>query len=423
MDVADIGITLEDIKEAQRRLDGIIVRTPCVESIPLSQRYNCKVFLKLENLQTTGSYKLRGAYNMMHCLAPYERQRGVITASAGNHAQGVAYAARAMGIARDTIIVMANGASEVKQDRTKSYGVSVLLHGETFDKAQEHAMFLSADNGKRFIPAFNHQDIIAGQGTVGLEILQEHPDTDLIIVPVGGGGLISGVTMAAHSIKPDIRLLGVEADGAQSFIYSLQQGERAKLPNSPDTIADGIAVAEPGEHTYRVVKEFVERQTLDLVAVPDDRIAESIAVLANDMHIISEAAGAAGIAALQNGQVERLYPQTKIVVVISGGNITKEAFARYHAQIATQPENEFPKYLEVYAAMPNTPGQLIKLLEPIAALEINVISVHFPRRPAGIGAVLLEIQNSEQDQKIEEALSQVNNGIRIINSKPIENII
>lgn len=294
-------IAADDIFLAAERLEGVTYRTPLLKSELLSRLYHLNIVLKLENTQKTGSFKLRGAYNVIASLSPAERARGLIAASSGNHAQGVAYVAQMFGLHERTTIYMPANAPETKRENTRRYGVKIELVEGTYDDAARVAHAAAAATGATYIEPYNDWRIIAGQGTIGLEIVQDAPQTDVILVPVGGGGLIAGVALAAHTLRPRVRVIGVQAKYAQ--------------PIGP-TIADGIRVAQPGDLPTQIIERYVER----LVCVDEAAIAGAVLALANYTRLLVEGSGAVGLAAIMTGVVS--FPVgTNVVIVLSGGNI------------------------------------------------------------------------------------------------------
>ncbi len=296
-----LPISGEDIQQAHERLRPIVYHTPLLPSERLSQMLGVNIFLKTENLQKTGSFKIRGAYNKVATLTPEERARGLIAASSGNHAQGVAYAARAFGIHQQTTIYMPQTTPQTKIDNTRRFEVNVELVDGTYDRCSELAHAAAEQSGATYIEPYNDWRVIAGQGTVGLEILQDLPETDVILVPVGGGGLISGIALAAHASTRRVRVYGVHATYAKPSGY---------------TIADGIRVKHPGDKPLKIIPKEVEQ----VVSVDEDTIAAAVLLLAQATRLLVEGAGAVGLAALL-AKVLTFPPQTNVVLVLSGGNI------------------------------------------------------------------------------------------------------
>jgi len=306
-------ITLKKIKEARERIRGAINKTPCIYSLPLSRITKKEVFLKLENLQVTQAFKARGNANKIALLSEKEKNRGVITASSGNHGQGLSLAALRAGI--KAVIVLPEVAPENKIEKIKENKAEVIIKGKTYDDACSYAHSLSKKMDYTYIQSFDDLDIIAGNGSIGLEIFEEVPQTQMIICPIGGGGGISGVSLAAKQLKPDIKILGVEAEKAPSMLKSIEANKIVEL-NSADTFADGIAVRKPGEINFEIVKKYVN----SVVTVSDKEIKYAIFILAKEAKIIAEGAGAASVAALLSKKIDTKNI-SNIVCMISGGNI------------------------------------------------------------------------------------------------------
>lgn len=304
-------MTITDIYEARKCLQNIIRKTPLINS-GISDK--CNLFLKPENLQLTGSYKIRGAYNKISRLTDAEKQQGIIACSAGNHAQGVAYSAQKLGI--HAVICMPESAPQVKVEATHKMGAEIVLVPGTFDDAYQRSLELQKECGYTFIHPFDDETIIAGQGTIGLEIMEELPDADVIICPVGGGGLISGIAIAAKTINPEIKVYGVQSSGAPSMYASMAGGYIAQLSRM-NTIADGIAVGKVGGLTFNYARQYVD----DIFVVSDGKIAKAIKVLMTAEKLVAEGAGAAPLAALLAGYIPGIEKDKKVVCVISGGNI------------------------------------------------------------------------------------------------------
>lgn len=298
----DAPVTTADIENASRRIDGIAVHTPLLHSPFFSRRYGCDVHFKLENLQRTGSFKVRGAYNKVASLTDEQRSRGLIAASSGNHAQGVAYAARLFGIDDRTTIFMPDSTPQNKIENTRGSGqVTVQFVDGNFDAAADAAHEEAGRTGATFIEPYNDWQIIAGQGTIGFEIVHDHPAVDTIIVPVGGGGLISGIALAAHTHNPEIAVYGV--------------GASATTQHS-DTVADGIRVKHPGEKPQQVMREHVR----EVYRLEEDVIREAMRLMLKNLHVVPEGSGATGVAAIESGALQ-LKPGCSVVIVVSGGNV------------------------------------------------------------------------------------------------------
>jgi threonine dehydratase len=370
--------TIADIWQARAFLRGQIGETPMLHSRTFSAISGAEVFLKAENLQRSGSFKIRGAINKIARLAPSERQHGVVTASAGNHAQGVAIAAQSAGI--PCTIVMPENAPLAKVVATQGYGAQVVLHGATYDDAFARAREIQHETGATFVPAFDDADIIAGQGTLGIEIIEAVPQADTIIVPIGGGGLISGIAIAAKSLKPDVRIIGVQASGANSAQQSLAKGEIVML-HTISTIADGISTKRPGALNFAVMRDYVD----EIVTVDDDETSSAILLLLERCKLLVEGAGAVGIAALLHPGLLALARQ-RVVVLLSGGNIDMNMVGRFiEYGLAAQ-----GRVIGLYTLLPDRPGELHGFLGAIAELGVNVREVSHRR-----GQPLLPIQHVE----------------------------
>lgn len=354
---------IADIWHAYEALRGHISHTPILRSRTFSAMTGADVYLKAENLQRSGSFKIRGATYKIARLSPEERARGVIAASAGNHAQGVAIAAQAMGI--PCTIVMPEGAPQSKIVATQGYGARVELVGATYDDAYARACEIQREMGTSFVHAFNDPDVIAGQGTLGLEILQEVPDADAIIVAIGGGGLIAGIATAAKSLRPDVTIIGAQASGADSARRSLEAGKIVKVTN-PNTIADGISTKMPGELTFAIMQRLVDR----IVAVDDEETASAILLLLERCKLLVEGGGAVGLAALLKPGLLDLVGK-KVVVVLSGGNIDMNLISRFiEYGMAAQ-----GRVLVLHTLLDDKPGELMRFLGVIAAMGVNVREV------------------------------------------------
>jgi threonine dehydratase len=310
--IGDYKVTYQHILEAMERIKEGIHHTPLELSQTFSRMSGSEVYLKLENLQKTGAFKVRGAYNKLATLTQQERARGVVTASAGNHAQGVSLVAFKYGI--PSTVVMPKDAPEAKVKATVEYGSEVLLHGQNYDEAYEKAVEISKQTGATFIHAFDDPSVIAGQGTIGLEILQDCPGLDVIIVPVGGGGLISGVAIAAKAINPQIKIIGVQPEGANSGYLSWKSKKRQSI-QSPLSIADGLSVKQPGVLPFEIMKEVVD----DFVTVSDQQIQAAMFLLLERCKLLAEGAGAISLAALLYDDLDLKHK--KVALIMSGGNV------------------------------------------------------------------------------------------------------
>ncbi|MDQ3481853.1 MAG: threonine ammonia-lyase, partial [Pseudomonadota bacterium] len=308
--------TIDDIRAAAKRIEGSLVRTPMLKSRTLSELIGAEVWLKYENLQFTSAYKERGALNKLLQLSDEERSRGVITASAGNHAQAVAYHARLLGI--PATIVMPEPTPTVKVSQTKGHGAKVILFGAMFDDAYAKARELEQEQGMVFVHPFDDPDVIAGQGTLALEMLEVAPDLDTFCIPIGGGGLMSGIAIAARALKPDVTLFGAEAELYPSMKCAI---EGCKLPLGGDTLAEGIAVKEPGELTSRILRELID----EVLLVPERDLEHAVALLVGIEKSVVEGAGAAGLAAMLADPAR--FAGRKVATVLCGGNIDTHLLA------------------------------------------------------------------------------------------------
>lgn len=353
-------LTLDDILMAKERIESTCIHTPLIYSDQLSKRYHNKVYLKPENLQVTGAFKLRGALNKIKKLSDEEKERGLIAASAGNHAQGVAYSGYTLGI--KTTIVMPKTTPLIKVQATKNWGAHVVLAGEVFDEANEEARRLEKQYGYTFIHPFDDLDVMAGQGTIALEILEDLPNTDIMLVPIGGGGLISGIAVAAKAICPHIKIIGVEATGAMGMKESIIAGHPVTLA-SADSIADGANVKTVGSNTYPIVEEYVD----EIITIPDEDLAEAIFLLVEKHKIVAEATGVLPVAALKKLNVTG----KKVVPVISGGNIDILTMS----SILDRGLYSHGRLFCFSVKLKDTPGQLVKIAQILAELGANVVKL------------------------------------------------
>ena len=372
--------TLKDFEAAEANVLAIAKETPLLDSFYLSDLTGGQVFLKAENLQRTGAYKLRGAYNRMSKLTAQERKRGVVAASAGNHAQGVALAASKLGI--NATIFMPIGASLPKVQATKGYGAEVVLTGATFAECLKAAQEFSQKKNSVFIPPFDHIDVVIGQGTVGLEIMKELPDVDNIVVAIGGGGLAAGVAVAAKlSAKANgrkVKVYGVQSEHAAPYVPSMKSGKLTEVVTTP-TIADGIAVSKPGRIPFELIKKHVDK----VVTVSENEIAKAILALLERAKQVVEPAGAVGVAALISG---KLKLKGKTVVILSGGNMDPLLLQRVvrHGLAAAE------RYTTISVMLPDRPGQLALTAEVIAKANANVVEVLHTRH--GLGLKISEVE-------------------------------
>jgi len=364
-------VAVGDITRAADRLQDIIHRTELTSSRTLSELSGTDVYLKPENVQRTGSFKIRGAYNFVASLDPVSGCPGVVAASAGNHAQGVAYAAARAGLASTVVMPVRTPISKVAA--TRSYGADVRLHGAIFDDCYELARRIESDTGAVFIHAFDDERVIAGAGTVGREIITDLPDVDAIVVPVGGGGLISGIAVAAAALKPETRIIGVEAEGAACVTRSLRARRRCTV-EAGETIADGISVKIPGELPFSIIRRYVH----DVVTVDDDEIASAVLLLLQRGKMVAEGAGAASVAALLHDRAG--LRGDKVAAVISGGNIDVNFISR----IIDKGLVKNGMRARLTTVVPDRPGSLQQLLRIVADCGANVLSVDHDRLDVGV---------------------------------------
>ena len=384
---------MQEVYRASYVLKQIIRETPLVPA-PLV-RPGCDIYIKPENLQVTGSFKVRGASYMISQLSDDEKQRGVIACSAGNHAQGVALSAQKYGI--PSIICLPEGAPISKVEATRSYGAEICLVPGVYDDAYAHALALKDERKMAFVHPFNNPQVIAGQGTIGLEIINEMPDVDVIIVPVGGGGLIGGIAYVAKQLNPKIKVYGVQAAGAPSMLQSIEQGEICRL-DSVSTIADGIAVKEPGELTYSLCQQYVD----GIVTVTDDEICAAILMLLERHKMISEGAGAVSLAAAMFGDLPLEGKRT--VCLVSGGNIDVTMLNR----IITRGLQKGGRLCTISLEIDDRPGQLVKVSQLIASLGANVVGVLHERTNSFIkvNSCVLRISMETRDQQHIDTITQ-----------------
>lgn len=357
-------LSLSDIQSARERIKEAVELTPCDYSEILSRIYGCHIYLKLENLQITGSFKPRGAFNKMLQLTPEQRDAGVVAASAGNHAQGVAYVARQLGI--DATIVMPETTPLAKIRGTEELGASIVLYGSRYGEAYEKASELQQQHGYTFIHAFDDLQVIAGQGTLGLELLEQVPDMDILVVPIGGGGLIAGSAVAIKATRPEVRIIGVETKRIPSMKSSIEVGH-VETQHPANTIADGISITRVGQHTFPLVNQYVD----EIVTVSEEDIASAIMMLLEREKTLTEGAGAVGFAAVSHGYIDNIKDK-KIVVVLSGGNIDMtmltvilERGLEYDGRMA-----------RLKVVIPDKPGNIAKLASLVAEQQANILEIY-----------------------------------------------
>ena len=394
-------VLFKDIEEAYEILKPVVKRTPLEKSKTFSKLTKENIYLKLENLQITGSFKIRGAYNKIYNLSQDEKRHGVVCASAGNHAQGVAYASRLMNI--KSTVFMPIYTPPIKIIATKSYGAKVVLEGNTYDDAFTAAKKYAEENKMTLIHAFNDKYVIAGQGTIGIEIYDELKDVDSVVVPIGGGGLISGIALALKTIKPNIKVYGVEAEGAQSMKRSLEQNKIIPL-KSIATIADGIAVKTPGELTFKLAKKYIH----EVVTVNDEEISNALYLLLQRAKLVVEPAGAASLAAILSRKIT--LPGKNIVALISGGNINLSLLT----QIIERGMMKNKLLVKISIVANDKPKVLRDILTILSNLGANVQSISHDRCTASVAVgcvkiiITFQTMGKEQIEIIKKALDQKN---------------
>lgn len=405
-------VTLADIEAAAKLLDGVIVKTPVDHSRALGRLTGSSVYLKCENLQRAGSFKVRGAYVRMARLSEEERARGVVAASAGNHAQGVALAASKLGI--KARIYMPLGVALPKLAATKDHGAEVVLHGENVDEALAEAQCYADETGAIFIHPFDNPDVIAGQGTIGLEILEQLPEVDTIVMGVGGGGLLSGVATAvkakAKQLGRDIKVIGVQAEHAAAYPPSLAADAVVPLERV-STIADGIAVGKPGALPFKIIRELVD----DVVTVSEDGLAQALIFLMERSKMVVEPAGASGVAALLEDKLKEIGVQSKnTVVILSGGNIDPMLMLK----VIQRGLSAASRYLTVKIMLHDRPGELATISRIIAEADANVTGVDHTRIGGmlSMGDVSITI---DMETKGDEHSEEVLNALRSAGYQPI----
>jgi len=391
-------VSLVDIRAAEQRIAPHVIRTPLVYSPTISTLTGARVFLKLETLQKAGSFKVRGATNKILLNCPAVREHGVVAASAGNHAQGVVVAARAAGV-RSTI-VMPSWASISKQEATQGYGADVVISGSSLEESIGRAGELARE-GRLFIHPYDDDEVIAGQGTIGTEILDDLPETDLIMVPVGGGGLIAGIAAAAKALKPAIRIIGIQAAACPSALEAIAAGSPVRVTARP-TIADGIRVAECGSRTFPILQELVDQ----VVLATEEEIADAMLLLLERKHVVAEGAGAAPLAALLNGSVGVPKGST-VVLVISGGNVDSAQFFR----IVRQSMARQGRILRFSVLLEDRPGALAELLSIVAEQGGNILHIDHTFGEGEVPVMMARVE-VELETRGREHAGSIQNAIR-----------
>jgi len=395
-------IPIDEIKKAQDHIRGIVNETPFAHAPLLSEYCKAHVYLKKENLQLTGAYKLRGAYNKIASLSEEERQRGVIAASAGNHAQGVAYSAREFKI--PSTIIMPEATPLLKVLSTKSLGANVILHGENYDEAYAYALKYSKKNNLTFIHPFADDKVIAGQGTVALEMLSVADDLDIVVIPIGGGGLISGMGSAFKQINPNIKIIGVVASGADAMLKSFK-AKKAIDSLGVRTIADGIAVRDVNEKNLSYILEVVD----EIVSVDDEEIANAILFLLEKQKLVVEGGGAAGVAAIMHKKF-RFDHNSKIATVLSGGNIDVSMLSLIIEKGLIKADRK----MKLVITLIDKPGALMNLTDIFRELNANIIQIDYDRTSTSLSygdanvTLALETKGKEHQQDIRERLKLEN---------------
>jgi threonine dehydratase len=392
-------ITLNDIELAKKNLSQIIAKTPLAFSSKLSQSLGCNIYLKEENLQNTGSFKLRGAFNRISNLTENERKRGVVAASAGNHAQGVALSGQFFNI--PTTIIMPENTPLTKVNGVKSYGAQVILHGSFYDDAYQFAIEYAEQRGNIFIHPFENDDVIAGQGTIALEIFESGINFDAIIVPIGGGGLISGISTAIKSIRPNTKIIGVASSGAIALKKAFETGEKNSSPVK--TIADGIAVRDSSNITLKYMKKYVD----EVVEVDDEEIAGAILFLLENQKIIVEGAGAVGVASLLYNKID-LSKYKNIATVVSGGNIDVTMLS----VIIEKGLLKSDRKMKLIVTLIDKNGSLMELTKIFHNLNANIVQIDYDRTSISISygdanvSIDLEIKGELHRKEIEAELQK-----------------
>jgi threonine dehydratase len=396
VDTTTLPIGLDEIRAARERIGDVVIDTPCPRALTLHDVAPCRLYLKLENLQRTGSFKDRGSLNRLLDLDDAERATGVVTASAGNHAQAVAYHAQRLGI--PCTVVMPEHAPLVKVTRTLAFGARVLQHGSVLDDSAVEARRLVEEEGLTMVHPFDDPRVIAGQGTMGLEILEQVPDVDTIVVPVGGGGMISGIAIAARALRPSVRIIGVEVAAAASARASRDAGEIVKITSS-DTIADGIATKRVGDNTFPIIEALVD----DLVVVGEEETARAVLMLLERQRMVVEGGGAVGLAALITGQIHTRADET-VVLVLSGGNIDVNRVAR----IIDRGLVFDGRLARLMVRVPDRPGSLAQLTRIVARCGASVQEIVHRRSFADISVgyvgIVVHVETRDRDH-VEEVMA------------------
>ena len=390
-------VTLESIRAARQRIKPFVYHSPCPYSLHLSRLCGCEIYCKLDHLQVTGSFKERGARNKLMLLSDAQKHRGVVAASAGNHALAIAYHGQELGI--PVTVVMPQYAPLIKVSNCRSFGAEVILHGERYSEALQQARSLAQQSGRTFVHGFDDADIIAGQGSMGLEILEDVPDVDAVIVPVGGGGLIAGVGLAIKSLRPDVRIIGVEAQSAPTLKASLDAGRVTPIETKP-TLADGLAIAEIGRLPFEIARKVVD----DLVLVDEAQIATAVLRLLEMDKTVVEGAAATPLAAAMTRSLG--LDGKKVVLCLCGGNIDVTLISR----VIERGLASDGRLCRIFASISDRPGSLARLLAVIAETGASIKEVWHDRNfgPADVArvavSVILETRDFEHIRQIREHL-------------------
>ncbi len=393
-------VSLSDIQKAQKVLEPIIAATEVSHSISASQLLGSEIFLKFENTQRTGSFKIRGAYNKIMSLTEDEKKRGVVASSAGNHAQGVALSARLAGV--QAKIIMPENASLNKVSATRNYGAEVILHGEIYDEAYEHARQLEKEHGYVFVHPYEDPYVIAGQGTIGLELMARLPQLDSLLVPIGGGGLISGVAIAVKALRPEVKIIGVQSSHAPSMSCLYNRTANPNGNKKISTIADGIAIKNPSQAMY---DNFISKYVDEIVTVTDDEIAGAIVFLLERAKTVTEGSGAATMAAAMNRSLS-LGQQS--CILLSGGNIDLNIIS----QVITRGQITRGRLCELSVIVDDLPGSLNRMTQALALERANVLEVHHDRVSQGLYLretkidFVLETTSPEHVERLRQALTR-----------------
>lgn len=411
MQATELSVSLADVRQARSRIAEHLVLSPCVFSGFFSERMGGRAYFKLDNLQRTSSFKERGALNRMLVLSEEERRRGVIAASAGNHAQGVAYHAGRLGIGAR--IVMPETTPEIKRENTRRFGAEVVIHGANYDRSMEHAMTLVEEEGRVLIHPFDDPHVIAGQGTIGLEVLEQCPEVDTVVVSIGGGGLIGGIATAIKALKPSVRVIGVESAARDAALRSREAGERVSLSPGQmagETIADGIAVQRIGELTFPLIEAYVD----DIVRVEEAEIADAVFVLLERQKTLVEGACAAAAAAMLNESLRARVGGKEVVMMLSGGNIDLTLLWR----IMQRSMSHQGRLAYLRVRVPDRPGMLSDLTELLGRERANILQLSQRHAVGNLWVteaevdLTLETRGESHVQTIKRALAAAGYGVK-----------